>query len=197
MRAGLSTCALVSKRDLYILRGYFCGITSTYQMSGMDQDSTEILSLAQCGGSRDLDLFEAARHARLAEVFLRENVGRNLAPVLRHEETIEAKYNGAVGVLYLTRCAAEFDRLIGRLPCFSEAPRDLHRKPLSYRMWLVRLDVGLGVSALNFFLLGTHPSMRKTTDSRQLARLHSGENRVVPPVANALYGMGQLDPYST
>jgi hypothetical protein len=64
----LSTCALVSKRDLYILRGYFCGIiTSTYQMSGMDQDSTEILSLAQCGGSRDLDLFEAAHDAAQQE----------------------------------------------------------------------------------------------------------------------------------
>ena len=45
-----------------------------------------------------LDPLCHGRHARLAKVFLRQHVRRDLAPALRHLDGVVAKHHGAVGV---------------------------------------------------------------------------------------------------
>src|SRR5690606_14689962 len=76
------------------------------------------------------DLLQPCRDAGLAEVFLRENVGCDLAPVRGHIETLERKNDRAVGILDLGGGAAEGDRSVRRNAGLREAPRNLHsRKP--------------------------------------------------------------------
>ena len=88
------------------------------------------------GDLRLLDLLQAAGDAGLAEILLREDVGGDLAPVLGHEEAVEAEDDRAVGVLDLARGAAEFDRVVRRLAGCREAPRDLHKCPPCRRVRL-------------------------------------------------------------
>ena len=79
---------------------------------------------------------QARGHAGLAEIFLREDVGGDLAPVLRHHDAFELEDDGAVGVLDLGRGAPERDALVGRLARLSEAPCDLHSAPVGMRLFL-------------------------------------------------------------
>ena len=46
-----------------------------------------------------LDALHAGRHARLAEVFLRQNVGGNLAPLLGDQEAVELEDQLPIGIL--------------------------------------------------------------------------------------------------
>ena len=78
---------------------------------------------------RLFDLLQAAGDAGLAEILLRQDVGGDLAPVLRHLEAVEAEDDRAVGVLDLAGRAAELDGLVGRLAGRRKAPRDLHKCP--------------------------------------------------------------------
>src|SRR5690606_3500352 len=59
-----------------------------------------------------LDALQAPRHAGFAEVFLRQNVGRHLAPVLRHHEAFEAENDGTVWVLDLAVGTTEWDGFV-------------------------------------------------------------------------------------
>src|SRR5690606_40556276 len=59
-----------------------------------------------------LDALQAPRHTGLAEIFLRQNVGRYLAPVLRHHEAFKTEDDRTVWVLDLTVCSTEWDGLV-------------------------------------------------------------------------------------
>ena len=72
------------------------------------------------------DLLQRLRHAGLAEILLREDVGGDLAPMLGHAEVGAAEHDGAVGVLDLGRRLTERDRVVGRFAGLGEATCDLH-----------------------------------------------------------------------
>ena len=65
------------------------------------------------GNLRLLHAAQARRHAGLAEILLRQDVGRHLAPVLGDREVLEPEDDGAVRVLDLRGGAAERDLLVG------------------------------------------------------------------------------------
>src|SRR5205085_12370978 len=73
-----------------------------------------------------LDALEARRNAGLAEVFLRQNVGGDLAPECRDFDVFRLEYGRAVGVADLRRGQPEFNLRVGGLPVFGEAPLDPH-----------------------------------------------------------------------
>src|SRR5262249_45605225 len=75
---------------------------------------------------RLLDAAQARRHAGFAEIFLRQDVGRDLAPVLRHGEVLEPEDDGAIGIADFRRGAAERNFLVRRFARLGEAPLDLH-----------------------------------------------------------------------
>ena len=75
---------------------------------------------------RFFDSFQAPRYACLAEIFLRQDVGCNLAELLGNIEAIETENDRAVGVLDLGRRTPERDGGIRREAGFGETPRDLH-----------------------------------------------------------------------
>ena len=73
--------------------------------------------------------FQTLRDAGLAEVFLRQDIGCNLAELLGNIEAIETENDRAIGVFDLGRRAPERDGGIRRESGFSETPRDLHGNP--------------------------------------------------------------------
>ena len=77
-----------------------------------------------------LDLLEPCRHAGLAEIFLRQDVGGDLRPEARHLDVVGVKHHRAVGIANLARGQPESDIRVGRLSCLGEAPLDPHRLPL-------------------------------------------------------------------
>ena len=106
------------------------------------------------GPRRDLRLFhllQAAGDPGLAEILLRQDVGGDLAPVLRHLEAVEAEDDRAVGVLDLTGRAAEFDGGVGRAARSGEAPRDLHSVPRVVELVIAGADAGQGAFRTRFF----------------------------------------------
>ena len=60
-----------------------------------------------------LDALEASGHARLAEILLRQDVGRDLAPMLGDGEALQPEDDGAVRVLDLGGGAAKGDLVVG------------------------------------------------------------------------------------
>ena len=73
-----------------------------------------------------LDLLQHLRHAGLAEVLLREDVARHLAPGGRHLDVRRAEHHGPVRIADLADGEAELDVRIGRLAVLGEAPFDPH-----------------------------------------------------------------------
>ena len=79
------------------------------------------------------DFGHRARHASLAEVFLRNHVRGNLAPFRRNFTIVEFEHNGSIGIANFRRRRAEIDIRISVLSCFSENAFDLHRTwPLTH-----------------------------------------------------------------
>ena len=72
---------------------------------------------------------QARRHAGLAEILLRQDVGRDLAPVLGDREILQAEDDRAIRIPDLAGGAAECDLVVGRLARFGEPPRDTHFFP--------------------------------------------------------------------
>ena len=66
------------------------------------------------------------RHARLAKVLLRQDVGGNLAPVLRDVDVVELEHQRAVRIADLGAALVERDVLVRRLALSREPTRDLH-----------------------------------------------------------------------
>ena len=60
-----------------------------------------------------LDLLQAGRHAGLAEILLRQNVGRDLRPELRHLDVVGAEHHRAVRVADLARGQPKRDVRVG------------------------------------------------------------------------------------
>ncbi len=60
-----------------------------------------------------LDAREMRGEARFAEIFLRQDVGRHLRPVLGHFHVLEAEHDRAVGVANLARRRAERNLRVG------------------------------------------------------------------------------------
>ena len=65
-----------------------------------------------------LDRLQPRGHAGLAEIFLGEHVGRDLAPGRGHLDVLQAEDDRAVGVADFARRGAERHRLVGRLTAF-------------------------------------------------------------------------------
>ena len=73
------------------------------------------------------DLFQHLRNAGLAEIFLRQNVGRHLAELRRHINIRKAEHHGTIRILDFADCLAEFDFRVGRLAGLRKAAFDAHR----------------------------------------------------------------------
>ena len=56
-----------------------------------------------------LDLLQPCRHAGLAEILLRQDVGGNLAELRRHIDIVQAEHHRAIRILDLRKRLAEFD----------------------------------------------------------------------------------------
>ena len=81
-----------------------------------------------------LDLLQAGGHAGLAEIFLGENVARDLAELHRYVDVVEPEDDRAVRVLDLGKRLAEFDVRIGRPALLGVMTFDAHAlvpKPLN------------------------------------------------------------------
>src|SRR5579864_2522755 len=88
-----------------------------------------------------------ARHARFAEIFLRDDIARDLAPLGRYLDIRQIEHPRAVGIADLARRLPEFDGRIRVLARPSESPLDPHRFPqslaclplvLALRFWAIR-----------------------------------------------------------
>src|SRR5262249_23084595 len=75
---------------------------------------------------RFLDLLQARRDARLAEIFLRQHVGGDLPPERPYLHVVRPEHHRTVRVADLARGQAEFDVRIRRLSVFGVAPLDPH-----------------------------------------------------------------------
>ena len=73
-----------------------------------------------------LDLLQPHRHAGLAEIFLGEDVGRDLGELRRHVDVVEPEHDRAVRVADLRKRLAELDLRIGRLTGLGETAFDAH-----------------------------------------------------------------------
>ena len=62
---------------------------------------------------RFFDLAQALWHAGFAEIFLGENVGRDLAPMFRHHDAVELEDDRTIRVLDLAEGATERNDLVG------------------------------------------------------------------------------------
>ncbi len=80
----------------------FSGSSASARSSAAERHS-------QDGTGVFFELLQAARHAGLAEILLRQNVGGDLAPMLGDVEIVEPEDDGAVGVLDLGCGAPEGD----------------------------------------------------------------------------------------
>src|SRR5208283_1891011 len=83
------------------------------------------------GNALLLDLFQARRDAGLAEIFLRQHVGGDLRPLLRHFDVVGMEDDGAVRIADLAGGEPEDDVRVWRLSLFGIAPLDPHFLPLS------------------------------------------------------------------
>ena len=73
---------------------------------------------------------QAGRHAGFAEIFLRQHVGGDLRPLLRHFDVLGVEHDGTVRIADLARGQTEVDVRVGRLSLFGVAPLDPHFLPL-------------------------------------------------------------------
>ncbi len=73
-----------------------------------------------------LDLLQARGHAGLAEILLRQHVGRHLRPELRNLDVLGLEHHRAVRIADLARGQAERDVRVGRLAVLGVAPFDPH-----------------------------------------------------------------------
>ena len=73
-----------------------------------------------------LYLFQGPRHARLAEIFLRDDVSGDLAPGRRYGNILEPEHHRPVRVADFARCTLEFDTRVGVLACRGKAPLYMH-----------------------------------------------------------------------
>ncbi len=73
---------------------------------------------------------QAGRHAGFAEIFLRQHVGGDLRPLLRHFDVLGVEDDGTVRIADLARGQTELDVRVGRLSLFGVAPLDPHFLPL-------------------------------------------------------------------
>ena len=72
------------------------------------------------------DLLQARGHAGLAEIFLRQHVGSDLRPEVRHLDILELEHDRAVRIADLAGGEAELDARIGRLSVLGVAPFNSH-----------------------------------------------------------------------
>ncbi len=84
-----------------------------------------------------LDLLQARGNTGLAEIFLRQNIGRNLRKLRGNINVRQTKHDRAIGILDLADGLAELNLRIGRLTGLGETTFDLH-SPVSFVCSLVR-----------------------------------------------------------
>ncbi len=89
--------------------------------------SSAVERQSQEGTSFSSTLLQARGHAGLAEVFLRQHVGRHLAPAVRNLDIVKLEDDRAVRVANLARGETEGQGGVGRLPRFRIAPLDPHQ----------------------------------------------------------------------
>ena len=73
-----------------------------------------------------LDLLQARRHAGLAEIFLRDDVGGDLRPGGRHFDVVGMEHDRAVGIANLADGQPEFDACVSRLAFLGVTTLDPH-----------------------------------------------------------------------
>ena len=85
------------------------------------------------GNALLLDPLQARRHASFAEIFLRQHVGRDLAPGGRNLDAFERKHDRAVRIADFAPGRREGDELIGRDARLRIMPFDPHRSSPLHR----------------------------------------------------------------
>ena len=91
-----------------------------------------------------LDALHLGRHARLAEILLRDDIGRHLTPAAGHFAGLQLKDDRAIGITNLRRGQPEIQTRICILPDLGEIAFDPHGPvpliaPSARRHFLVRL----------------------------------------------------------
>ena len=71
------------------------------------------------------------RHTRLTEVFLRNHVGRHLAPRRGNLHIVKLEHNRPIRIADLGRCRCEFYGCVGVFACLRELAFDFHSMPLA------------------------------------------------------------------
>ncbi len=71
-------------------------------------------------------VFGFGRYSRLSEVFLGDDVGRDLAPRGRHDDAVHVEYELAVGISYLADALLPGDSLVGALALTRKFPFEFH-----------------------------------------------------------------------
>ena len=95
------------------------------------------------GDSLFLDRLQLRGDARLAEIFLGENVARNLAPLRRDLKAVQAEHGGTIRIADFARGRAKGNALIGAVPLDGEATLDTHvLAPVSAIWCSLRLHSG-------------------------------------------------------
>ena len=89
------------------------------------------------GNALLFDLLQAGGHTGFAEILLRQHVGGDLRPVLRHFDVIGMEDDRAVRIADFARCETEDDLRVWRLSLFGVAPLNPHSLPLSSLKFLV------------------------------------------------------------
>src|SRR5439155_15767426 len=82
------------------------------------------------GNGLFLDALQSHGDARFTKIFLRQDIGGDLAPGGGNLDALETEYDRAVGVSDLAHCLPEIQPLIGVLTRFCVAALDLHSFPL-------------------------------------------------------------------
>ena len=73
-----------------------------------------------------LDLAQPSGHAGFAEIFLRQHVGRDLAPARGHFDAVKREHHRAIGVADLALRRLEADQLVRRRRTLGVVPFDAH-----------------------------------------------------------------------
>ncbi len=153
-----------------------------------------------------LDLLEPCRQPGLAEVLLRQHVGRNLRPEARDLYIVGTKNHRSVGIANFARGEPEADVGVRGLSRLGEAPLDPHfwfplvgswkcekraatRPPRSHPGWFLWHLVHAGPEPLPTGFIAAHRLQSPEADKAFLRRRRGGEALTPTPFRRASSGL--------
>jgi hypothetical protein len=137
---------------------------------------------------------ESGRDPRLAEIFLRDHVGRDLRPVFGHFHCIEPEYDRAVRIPDLAHRGAERNLGVGRLAFFRISALDAHCfVPLNSAGFAPAL-IGFGPLTWAAHASGTGPvSTSRTANPWKRSRFHAPARSCPAALSNRSLGKVRCD----